>query len=195
MPLQNYMIAHKENKYFHPQKHIAHSIKKIAGLLILMQCINKLYLCVPDPASFTGVPVAKASVSVQDQQFLVSTSKFVHTYLLISILIISNFSLDWQYFLQSSEHCPLHIKKNFNIFFVLVPFRWWPSYLCKCCLPVCLSPVPSKTLTHLPPGQNGCHFTDNIFRYILVNEKFCILVEISLIFVPKFPIDNIPALV
>ena len=44
MPLRNYMIAHKEKKYFHPQKHIAHLIKKIAGLLILMQCINKLYL-------------------------------------------------------------------------------------------------------------------------------------------------------
>ena len=29
MPLRNYMIAHKENKYFHPQKHIAHS-KKIS---------------------------------------------------------------------------------------------------------------------------------------------------------------------
>ena len=38
------MIAHKENKYFHPQKYIAHSIKNFAELLILMQCINKLYL-------------------------------------------------------------------------------------------------------------------------------------------------------
>ena len=25
-----------------------------------------------------------------------------------------------------------------------------------------------------PPGQNGCHFADNIFRCIFVNEKFCI---------------------
>ena len=33
MPLQNYMIAHKENKYFHPQKHIAHSIKISRGFL------------------------------------------------------------------------------------------------------------------------------------------------------------------
>ena len=31
MPLRNYMIAHKENKYFHPQKHIAHSIKISRG--------------------------------------------------------------------------------------------------------------------------------------------------------------------
>ena len=31
MPLRNYMIAHKENKYFHPQKHMAHSIKISQG--------------------------------------------------------------------------------------------------------------------------------------------------------------------
>ena len=32
-------------------------------------------------------------------------------------------------------------------------------------------------LTHLPPGQNGCHFADDIFRYIFVNEKLCILIK------------------
>ena len=51
------------------------------------------------------------------------------------------------------------------------------------------------TLTLLPPGQNGRHFPDDIFRRIFVNEKFCILIEISLKFVPKGPIDNKPALV
>ena len=46
-----------------------------------------------------------------------------------------------------------------------------------------------------PPGQNGRHFTDDISRCIFVNEKFCILIEISLKFVSKGPIDNNPALV
>ena len=46
-----------------------------------------------------------------------------------------------------------------------------------------------------PSGQNGCHFTDDIFRCIFVNEKFCILIKISLKFVPKSPIDNNSALV
>ena len=45
------------------------------------------------------------------------------------------------------------------------------------------------------PGQNGRHFVDHIFRCICVNEKFCILIKISLKFVPKGPIDNKPALV
>ena len=39
-------------------------------------------------------------------------------------------------------------------------------------------------LIHLPPGQNGRRFTDNILRCILVNEKFC-MIKISLKFVPK----------
>ena len=38
-------------------------------------------------------------------------------------------------------------------------------------------------------------FADNIFRCNFVNEKFCILIEISLKFVPKGPINNNPALV
>ena len=38
-----------------------------------------------------------------------------------------------------------------------------------------------------PPGQNGCHFADNIFRCIFINKKFCILIKISLSFVPKGP--------
>ena len=36
---------------------------------------------------------------------------------------------------------------------------------------------------------------DNVFKCIFVNEKFCILIKISLKFVPKGPIDNNPALV
>ena len=45
-------------------------------------------------------------------------------------------------------------------------------------------------------GQNGRHFADNNLRCILVNEKFFfILIKISLKFVPKYRIDNNPALV
>ena len=46
-----------------------------------------------------------------------------------------------------------------------------------------------------PPEQNGHHFADDISKYIFVNEKFCILINISLKFVPKGQVNNIPALV
>ena len=42
--------------------------------------------------------------------------------------------------------------------------------------------------------KNGRHFADDIFWCIFVNEEFCILIQISLKFVPKGPIDNNPAL-
>ena len=41
-----------------------------------------------------------------------------------------------------------------------------------------------------PPGQNGRHFEDDILQCIFPNEKFCILIKISLKFVPNSPIDN-----
>ena len=44
-------------------------------------------------------------------------------------------------------------------------------------------------------SPHGRHFADHIFRCIFVNEKFCILIKISLKFVRKGPIDNGPALV
>ena len=43
--------------------------------------------------------------------------------------------------------------------------------------------------------QNGCHFRDIIFKCIFLNEYMFILMKISLIFVPKGPINNILALV
>ena len=42
------------------------------------------------------------------------------------------------------------------------------------------------------PGQNGFHFADQIFECIFFNEIVCILIEISLNFVPKDQINNIP---
>ena len=43
--------------------------------------------------------------------------------------------------------------------------------------------------------QNGCHYTDNSFKCIFLNENVCISIKISLKLVPKGPINNITALV
>ena len=42
----------------------------------------------------------------------------------------------------------------------------------------------------LSPGQHGPDFAYNIFKYVFMNEKLCILIWISLKFVPKGPIDH-----
>ena len=39
-------------------------------------------------------------------------------------------------------------------------------------------PVAYRAFNSSPPGQNGHHFADNIFRCIFVNEKFCMLIKI-----------------
>ena len=46
-----------------------------------------------------------------------------------------------------------------------------------------------------PHGQSGHHLTDDILKGIFMNEKFCILIKISLKFVPKDLIYNKLALV
>ena len=46
-----------------------------------------------------------------------------------------------------------------------------------------------------PPPPHTHHLTDHIFRCIFMNEKFYILIKISLKFVPKCPIDNNTTLV
>ena len=43
--------------------------------------------------------------------------------------------------------------------------------------------------------QNGRHFPDDIFKCIFLNENVWISIKISLNFVPRGPINNIPALV
>ena len=47
----------------------------------------------------------------------------------------------------------------------------------------------------LRPRQNGRHFADVIFKCIFLNKNVWISLKISLRFVSKVPIDNIPALV
>ena len=47
----------------------------------------------------------------------------------------------------------------------------------------------------LRPRQNGRHFPDDIFKCIFFNENICNFIKISLKFVPKDPINNIPSLV
>ena len=47
----------------------------------------------------------------------------------------------------------------------------------------------------LRPRQNGCHFADDNYECIFFNENVWISIKISLKFVPKGPINNMPALV
>ena len=60
-------------------------------------------------------------------------------------------------------------------------------YLARYCMQL------HKTVITLRPRQNGRHFADDIFKCIFVNENEWISIKISLKFVLKGPINNIPA--
>ena len=53
----------------------------------------------------------------------------------------------------------------------------------------------SLNINTLRLRQNGRHFADYMFKWIFLNENIWILLKISLKFVPKVWINNIPALV
>ena len=52
-----------------------------------------------------------------------------------------------------------------------------------------------RVVNTLRPRQNGCHSADDIFKRIFDIQNIWILINVSLRFVPRGPIDNIPALV
>ena len=52
-----------------------------------------------------------------------------------------------------------------------------------------------KCVNTLRPGKNGRLFADDTFKRIFLNKNNRISIKISLKFVPKGPINNIPALV
>ena len=60
---------------------------------------------------------------------------------------------------------------------------------------VTIFPRREFPINTLRPRQNGRHFPDDIFRCIFFNENVSISIMISLKFVPKGPVNNIPALI
>ena len=86
---------------------------------------------------------------------------------------------------------PVHWKKNF--FYHFTVWSNLPPHgplLFRVLKNRCFSNVNT-----LRPRQNGHHFADNIYRCIFLNENVWIPIKISLEFVPKGPINNIPILV
>ena len=58
-----------------------------------------------------------------------------------------------------------------------------------------IAPDLHKWLSTFRPKQIGRHFADDIFKRIFLNENVEISIKISPRFVPRDPINNIPALV
>ena len=59
----------------------------------------------------------------------------------------------------------------------------------------CGNNIQKFTFNTMRPRRNGRHFPDDIFEWIFLNENVWISINISLKFVPRCPINNIPTLV
>ena len=89
----------------------------------------------------------------------------------------------------SYKPCTLKEKLLLS-FYRMIQFTSTWSTVISCVKNRCFSNVNT-----LRPRQNGHHFADNIYRCIFLNENVWIPIKISLEFVPKGPINNIPILV
>ena len=70
----------------------------------------------------------------------------------------------------------------------------WVEMTRTSCTTALMVQVMCTTINTLRPRQNGRYSPDNIFKYIFLNENVWIAIKISLKFVPKGPIYNIPVL-
>ena len=119
-------------------------------------------------------------------------------------LVVLNLELIYSYVQRynqlSTDKCPLRLLgPDDTIVFSLckTEYRVYPWFLESKSFSYCRYYCTGDTAAFRssPPGQNGCHFADDVFRCIFMNVQFCILIKISLMFVLKGPIDNKPVLV
>ena len=102
-------------------------------------------------------------------------------------------SIRYQSDAKVSNRCLINI--DLRVFAI-----WVPIIISHISQALCYPSIPNTCTSHKifnssHPWQNGCRFTDDIFKSISLNEKAQISIQISLKFVPKHPINNIPALV
>ena len=91
-----------------------------------------------------------------------------------------------------SNGLKIPLSTNYGNYFSL---SYMLNFLHNLCQPVGYSSHYSIEFNSFPPGQNGRNFEDDIFNCIFVIEKFGILIEMSLKFLHKDPINYNSALV
>ena len=97
----------------------------------------------------------------------------------INRLLGKHFRADTKWLLLYRQHFQMHFHEWKLMCFVIIWLRF----------------VSKGLINTLRPRQNGQHFADDIFKRIFSNENVRILIKISLKFVPRGPVYNIPALV
>ena len=90
--------------------------------------------------------------------------------------------------LLEGQLCPFHVYNSApceHIFKYIIIHHINNNYYSYCA--ICFNT--------LRPRQDGCYFADDVLKCIFLNENLWISLKIPLKFVPRGPINNIPALV
>ena len=106
------------------------------------------------------------------------------------IWVINNFIA--HYGASYTRGWTIHVVFPFNFMIALI-CPWTLQWLGAKCNRAASS--RNSLFNTLRPRQDGRHFADDSFKFIFLNEYVLISMKISLEFVPKGPINNIPALV
>ena len=91
---------------------------------------------------------------------------------------------------------------NISLILIASSQSMWYTHILQACFAairgngmVTQQSTSTSGINTLRPRQNGRHFADDIFKCTFLNENALIPIKISLKFVPKSSINNIPALV
>ena len=97
----------------------------------------------------------------------------------------------------ATRHTLVHVKKELTVQLIMPGYRHTHILVPRVKYPPyhALTGVWEERVNTLRPRQNGRHFADETFIRIFMNENVRISINISLRFVPKGLINNIPALV
>ena len=112
---------------------------------------------------------------------------------------VQMFIILWKWAAMNSKHRSNETKKFITVNFItFLPENLRKQHLWLPCLFVCYSmskQTISADINSLRPRRNGHFNADDIFKCIFLKENVWNPTKISLKFVPKGPINNIPALV
>ena len=98
----------------------------------------------------------------------------------------------WTHF---SHYCPFLGESTGHQWIHLLKWQWWGALVVFVVGEMSNKKSNCLWFNTLRPRQNGRHFPGDIFKCIFLNENVWISIKNSLKFVPKVPINDIPALV
>ena len=110
---------------------------------------------------------------------------WLRKWLVVQTITWTNADLSWKVF------CGIHLRAISQEMLKNLIYNLCPEITL---FKITTSPI-GQWVNTLSLRQNGHHFADAIFKCIFLNENISISMKISLKFVPKGPINNIPALV